>query len=411
MKGFRGDPSFFRLHPSALVSTAAIFYILQILLQGKVASVELGAFIAIFCLGWAAARGEIRLSFHILYFPLLLHALASTISALVNGSPLTKYGEAMLWFKLLILPAALILFREVPRLRRLVLYAHAVFATYVSLWGLFEYMVLGHRTLDQRITGPTTHVMTFSGLLLPLSLLFLFLWLHERRPWQFAVCSLTTLTLLLTFTRSVWIGWAVATFAILAYTRPRLMFYALPALILFVTFMPMPLFTRLVSVFDTRQASNFDRLRMVEAGVEMIRDRPLVGIGPGKLKNEYPLYRKQDAPRPRPPHLHNNIIQLWAERGVLALASYIVLLALFLRECIRAWHGAGRRWAEAGVAVTVSLAVAGLFEFNWGDTEVMYLLLNLMALVIASIERPRPAPNEPQTSAVPALHTSMAGAS
>ena len=40
-------------------------------------------------------------------------------------------------------------------------------------------------------------------------------------------------------------------------------------------------------------------------------------------------------------------------------------------------------WAEVGVAVAVSLAVAGLFEFNFGDTEVFYIMLNLFALVVA----------------------------
>jgi len=138
----------------------------------------------------------------------------------------------------------------------------------------------------------------------------------------------------------------------------------------------------LISVFDMKQSSNFDRIRMLQAGVEMIRDHPVLGVGPANVKESYAIYRKQDAPRPRPPHLHNNVVQLWAERGILGLAAYLTLLALFLRQCAQAWR-TQRMWAEIGVAVTVSLAVAGLFEFNFGDTEVFYLMLNLMALVAA----------------------------
>lgn len=59
-------------------------------------------------------------------------------------------------------------------------------------------------------------------------------------------------------------------------------------------------------------------------------------------------------------------------------------------------------WAEIGVAITVSLAVAGLFEFNFGDTEVFYLLLNLYALVLAWLADAQPAPNEPAPALVPA---------
>ena len=78
---------------------------------------------------------------------------------------------------------------------------------------------------------------------------------------------------------------------------------------------------------------------MAEAGVEIIKDYPLLGVGPANVKEVYPLYRKHDAPRFRIPHLHNNVIQLWAERGVLALVAYLFLQFLFLRECARGWGG------------------------------------------------------------------------
>ena len=92
--------------------------------------------------------------------------------------------------------------------------------------------------------------------------------------------------------------------------------------------------------------------------------------------------RREDAPRFRPPHLHNNVIQLWAERGILAVVAYLMLLGLFLRECVRGWRGQAREFAEAGVAITVGLAYAGLFEFNFGDTEVFLIMLELFALIV-----------------------------
>jgi O-antigen ligase len=85
------------------------------------------------------------------------------------------------------------------------------------------------------------------------------------------------------------------------------------------------------------------------------------------------------------------VVQLWAERGILGLAAYVILLALFLRACAAAWRGPARMWAAIGVAAVVSLTIAGLFEFNFGDTEVFYLMLNLFALVLASMEEPEAA--------------------
>lgn len=394
-------------HPSPLVVTSAVIYILHILFQGKIAPLELCAFWSIFLLGWSMARGEVRFSWHILYFPLVLYGAVSTTSALLSGRRLHAAGEGMLWFKMLIFPAAVILFRTMPRFRELVVYAHATFVGILSSWGLYEFIVLDRRDLEHRITGPSTHVMTFSGLLLPLSLMLLVFWWHERRWWQITTGALGTLTLLLTFTRSVWLGWIVAAFVVLVALRARLAFYALPVLILFVTFLPLDLFSRVISTFDVKQESNFDRLRMLEAGAEMIRDFPLLGVGPANVKEVYSIYRRHDAPRARPPHLHNNVVQLWAERGVLGLGAYILLLALFLRECIRGWRGPQRMWAQAGVAIAVSLTVAGFFEFNFGDTEVFYLMLNLFALVVVSLEqaerRPEQQTNEIAPDVVPAV--------
>ena len=368
---------------------AAGFYLLHILVQGKTAPSELSAFFTILFLGWAIGRREVRPSFHILYFPLALYGMASTVSAIVNDATIHAYWDAMTWFKMLIFPTALILFRAIPELRNAALKAQIIFASVISLYGVIQYIALDMPTLETRIRGTSTHVMTYSGLLLPMSLVLLVLWMYRPRVvWLGAATFIVSLALLLTYTRSAWLGWAVAVFVLLAIKRARWLPYAAAAALLFVAFMPMDFFARLVSAADVRQSSNLDRLRMAEAGIEIIKDEPVFGVGPAYIKEIYPLYRRADAPRFRPPHLHNNVIQLWAERGIPGLTAYVLLIGLFLRECVRGWGGPNRRYAEAGVAMTVALAVAGLFEFNYGDTEVFYLMLELMALLVAFLERP-----------------------
>jgi O-antigen ligase len=388
-----------------LLRWAAFFYLGHLVFQGKIAPSELGAFGAIFCLAWAWVRREVRPAWHILYYPLALYGIVSTLSALTSWRQIHSAGEAMLWFKMLIFPAALTLMMALPGIRIWVVRAHIFFGTFIACLGLYEFAFLEQRVLEYRITGPSTHVMTFSGLLLPISLMLFVLWIHERK-WIYLVTGLIVSTaLLLTFTRSVWFGWIFAMGVLLLLTRWRWLLWAAALLLFFVTFMPDALFGRLWSTFDLKQSSNLDRIRMFEAGTEIIKDYPLLGVGPANVKEIYPLYKKHDAPRFRPPHLHNNFIQLWAERGILGLLAYALVLALFLRHCAKAWHGPGRKWAEVGVAVVAGLTYAGLFEFNWGDTEVFYLTLDLFALVIAwtplaeTVRRAQPA-NEPLPVAV-----------
>lgn len=377
------------------------FYCGHIVCSGWIFSSELGVFLSLVTWFYAMRRGIMRASWHILVYPLVLYCIASSLSALFAPRALHAFGESALWGKMLIFPMALSFYRTFPPARRTALIAFGFFAVFSSLWGLTQYLLTPH-DLEHRISGQTSHVMTYSNLLLAVALLFLVLWMHDvGNRWLIGTTLVATFALLMTLTRSVWIGWAVAVSLLLALRRPRWLVYAPGVALIVITFLPLPIFARLVSTFDTRQSSNLDRIRMVQAGVEIIKDYPLLGVGPANIKEAYPLYRKPDAPRFRIPHLHNNLVQLWAERGVLALAAYVILIALFLRECVRGWRGAGGRWAEAGVAVTAGLVTAGMFEFNFGDTEVFWMMLDLFALSIAWMERPLPV-NEAGPAAVPA---------
>ncbi len=63
--------------------------------------------------------------------------------------------------------------------------------------------------------------------------------------------------------------------------------------------------------------------RCCEAGVAIVKDYPLMGVGPDQIERVYPRYRVPDAVKPTNPHLHNVPMQIAAERGLLALAAWI----------------------------------------------------------------------------------------
>jgi O-antigen ligase len=241
--------------------------------------------------------------------------------------------------------------------------------------------------------------MTFSGIMLALSLFFVTLavrlW-RERvegfpareRLVLTAAAALSTAAIVLTFTRGAWIGWASGVAVLVIRTRAKWAFYLGILAIAAVTLSPMPLFARLISIADLRQASNLDRLRMIQGGVEMIRDFPLFGVGIANVKEVYPLYRAGDAPRFRVPHLHNNVVQIWAERGLFALLAYLWLWGGFILASLRVRErdGPRRLYADAGLALATGLTVAGLFEYNFGESEVLHTTLAMLALTAAGRE-------------------------
>jgi O-antigen ligase len=259
-------------------------------------------------------------------------------------------------------------------------------ASIISLYGLFQYLVLGHRDLEHRITGPTPHVMTFSGILLAIVFVAIVKFIDRSDRLYGLAAGLISVTLVLTLTRNAWLGWLAGVASLLLLKRSRLVLFLAPLTLVALVSMPLPIFGRLISTFDPTQYSNLDRIRMIEAGVEIIRDHPLLGVGPGMIDETYPLYRKPDAPRFQVPHLHNNFVQLWAERGVMAAAAYLLLFGMLALRCFRdsrSPHGSGL--ARAGLATTIALFVSGVFEFNFGDSEVLMTFLDVSALVAASI--------------------------
>jgi hypothetical protein len=308
-----------------------------------------------------------------------------------------------------------------------------VVATLVALAGLAQ--LLGdYGPIDRRIRGPFSHWMTFSGFLLICDLLLLARLAAgpppasapgaapeerregARRPppgppgwlvgWRWAALVAINLALLASLTRSAWVGLFVAATLLVVVRAPRLLAACLPAALLFTLLAPVPVVARAVSILDVRDASNYDRLCMVEAGVRMIAERPLFGLGPEVVPQRYAIYRSPSARRLWVPHLHNSFLHLAAERGLPALAAFVAMIAA---SAAAAWRGfvregrfAGPRadlYLGAGLAL-VAFSVAGLFENNWGDTEVQRLALFVLALPFCL--GPAAGDGEPAPAAAPA---------
>jgi len=188
--------------------------------------------------------------------------------------------------------------------------------------------------------------------------------------------------LLLSRTRNAWLG-TIAGLAVVAVLRAPRMLLLVPAGIAAILILrPAPVMNRL-TVTD---ASSRDRYYMWQAGIDMILDKPVFGQGPGMILTRYPGYRWLEAPNPQTPHLHDNALQIAAERGLPCLAVWLWLVAAAMadawRETRRGLIGPG--WVAGGaLAVLAAVMTAGLFEYNFGDSEVLMFTLLVAALPYA----------------------------
>ena len=182
------------------------------------------------------------------------------------------------------------------------------------------------------------------------------------------------LALLLTRTRSAWIGMVCGLSVLAAIRRPRLLLFLPGALGLALILSPRAVLDRL-TISD---ASSRDRYYMWQAGLDMIMDKPIFGQGTGMILSVYPKYRWQGAPNPNAPHLHNNFIQIAAERGLPCLVFLCWILYLLGRE---AWRvRAVSRYGPLVLGVLAATLSSGMFEYTLGDSEILMLVLLLSAL-------------------------------
>jgi O-antigen ligase len=278
--------------------------------------------------------------------------------------------------------------------RRALAVYFAAFAV-VSALGLALWVMHG-ASFASRARGLAGHYMTFAGQLLLFIPVALGVALTARAPrWRWAAAAAALLALAplaATFTRSAWLGLFVACAVLLGAARPKGL-ALLGVLGIAAWFLaPGAWGARLHSVADPANLWNRERVFMWEAGVRMFHDHPLTGVGLQDLHTLYDQYRSPDSVE-RAGHLHNAYVQIAASMGVVGLAAFAWLYASLVRT---AWGGlrpgAGAHEGvelSAGVRLGVTAAlvgflVAGLFEWNFGDEELLYHLYTLVGIAWAS---------------------------
>ena len=290
-------------------------------------------------------------------------------------------------FNLAAFPLAVWLLRDRLAARR-VIDGLAIVGTCLALYGLAQYLV-DYGDIDRRIRGPFSHYMTFAGVLMLCSMLVLARLATRdgwRSGWHWLAFVVMQWGLWGSLTRSAWLASAAGITLVVLVRRRRLLLAYLPVIGLFIVFAPLVWVGRALSIADPSDASNYDRICMARAGLRMMDERPFFGIGPELVKRRYGIYREPTAPRLETPHLHNAFLQLGAERGLVSLVAFLWLLGASFWASLRGFRTEGGvhgprsdLWLGCLLAVT-TLAVAALFENNWGDTEVQRVFLFALAL-------------------------------
>ena len=347
--------------------------------------------------------------------PLALFLLGTVLSLVFSGNPAAGLPQIRKFYVFLQLLAVFSTLRDIAVLRALVL-TWAGTGALIAIRGLVQFAgrvqeahqrginFYDYYAPAERMTGFMSHWMTFSGqemfALLMLGAFLLFAPVRGKQNLIWLVCAaLMSVALLLGFTRSIWLATAIAGAYLLWFVRRWLVAAVPVAAALAFLLSPPAVRERFTSLIHPKQGVDSNEFRVVtwRTGMRMLEQHPLLGVGPEGVKLHFTDYVPSDIARPLPPgwygHLHNIYLHYAAERGVPTMLMLMWLLGKILFDFWRALKvsppgRSNRRFLLQGsIAVVIATMVAGFFELNLGDSEVLTMFLAVVACGYLALDK------------------------
>jgi putative inorganic carbon (hco3(-)) transporter len=344
---------------------------------------------------WNAKRSELEaLLHHPIILPLLTFIVWTIVASLISPNPfqnLTAVKKLLLYLILLLIPAI------VHRENQVVWMYKAVFAvaSLPCIIGILQYILKPDRDLLNRIKGTMSHWMTYSGeLMLVLVMLMAYalcigLRNYKGFIWLTPLAGLLIWALILAQTRNAWLGAIAAAFTLLLLMQPRATIVLI--IILMIAFFAMPsgkIKNRITSAWDPKDDNTRNRIELFQTSLRLIEDHPWFGVGYKNVQKEAQKYRGKSSgefPNWMYQHMHNNFLQIAAERGIPGLLIWMWFMLRLGWDALcayRAQQGSSRESlmiSTAALGAWVAFLIAGLLEYNFGDSEVLTLFLFIMS--------------------------------
>lgn len=329
--------------------------------------------------------------------PLALFIGGSLISLAFSVDPWGGRAQVRKFYVFLVLICVTTVFRHIRQVRELSMWWIAAGACSAT-FGLVQFFLKWQAGADykvyisRRITGFMSHWMTLGGqemIVVLMAAALVFFSAEKRwRGWLLAGIGLILVSLLLGFTRSIWLGTFGGGVYLLWLWRRWWVLVLPAAVILLLAANPFAFRERMRSAVQPHGDLDSNEFRHVcrVAGIEMIKAHPWFGVGPEEVKAQFMKYIPPDIPRPLPTgwygHLHNIYLHYAAERGIptaLMLFWFIGKALYDFVTTVRRATGDARAILHGAIAVMIGMLLVGFFELNLGDTEVLTMFLMSIA--------------------------------
>jgi O-antigen ligase len=282
------------------------------------------------------------------------------------------------------------------------------------------------KSRNWRSAGFYGHYTTYSEVLQLILSLALGLWLavpDKRSRNSFiliAVVALMSLALLMTVTRASQGAFAVSALLMVSLSANRKTVLAFLAILLPVAAIGVYILqqSRGVGFFDQNDSSTTWRETVYGEGVKLLMDNPrhmLAGIGMDTItlrqfKEKWHLFDDGKLPAG---HFHSTYLQIAVERGIPALAAWLLFIWVYLKMLRRLLKSNQlSHWRDRGAVLgilggAIGFFISGMVHYNYGDQEVVMVFYFLMGIAACyyrdKVVTPLGAPVEEPVEELPQL--------
>lgn len=241
---------------------------------------------------------------------------------------------------------------------------------------------------------------TFYGMALPCAVVLALTGAGRRRAVGVGAVLLLAIGLLSTFSRGGLLAAGASALVLCAMRSFRTAVVLAVALVVFVVSTGahplgdaayLDVVSERVATIRDASAGDDPRVGIWRGSLEMVGDRPVLGVGPGSFQVAAPAYGLYYPLGTDvllvPSHAHDLLLNVSVERGLIAGLAFLCFLAFIAGRCLTAVRRAGRHLEARASAVGVSAALAafvtqGVVDYTFATNAIALMVVTLCASAV-----------------------------
>jgi len=205
----------------------------------------------------------------------------------------------------------------------------------------------------------------------------------------FIALCVTFVALAMTYSRSCWVGFALAVVTFVCIFDKRFIIPMIFVVIAAIPFLPDTIMNRIFTIGPMEDSSNSYRIYIWESCWEMIKDFGTtgLGLGPASFRVMYPGYASVVAVTA--PHSHMLYMQIVLEMGILgavAFFSYMFAVTKKAAGSMRIMSTELRCYTAAAISALAGIAFVCCAEYIWFYPRIMFAFWIIPGLMMSMIK-------------------------